>query len=100
MKYYVIAIEQIYDKDGNPSEQSAKPEKKNDLESALTYFYTRCAEIVNSLGTEPTNHTFADIRILNSEGGEEKRDKIGTYVDAEALAKAEAEKAKEASSEE
>lgn len=99
MKYYVVTIEQIYDKDGNLSEYSSKPEKKNDLESALTYFYTRCAEIVNSLGTEPNDHTFADIRILNSEGGEEKRDKIGAYIDAEALAKAEAEKAKEASEE-
>ena len=80
MKYYVVAIEQIYDKDGNLSEYASQPTKHNDLESALTKFYTRCAEIVNSLGTTANKHTYADIRILNSCGGEEKRDKIGTYV--------------------
>ena len=82
MKYYVVAIEQIYDQDGNLAEYSGQPTKHNDLESALTKFYTKCAEIVNSLGTEPNNHTYADIRILNSYGGEEKRDTIGTYVES------------------
>ena len=82
MKYYVVSIEQIYDKDGNLAEYAGQPTKHNSLEDALTKFYTKCAEIVNSLGTEPNNHTYADIRILNSYGGEEKRDTIGTYVEA------------------
>lgn len=82
MKYYVVAIEQIYDDNGNLSEYCPAPEKKSDLKSALTYFFKRCGEIANSLGTEPNNHTYADIRILNSYGGEEKRDTIGTYVEA------------------
>lgn len=81
MKYYVVAIEQIYDKDGNLSEYVGQPTKHNDLELALTKFYTKCAEIVNNIGILPNNHTYADIRILNSYGGEEKRDTIGTYVE-------------------
>ena len=82
MKYYVVAIEQIYDKDGQLSEYCSQPTKKNDLKSALTDFYVKCGNIANSIGTEPNNHTYADIRILNSYGGEEKRDTIGTYVEA------------------
>ena len=82
MKYYVVAIEQIYDKNGQLSEYVSQPTKHDTLEAALTKFYTRCSEIVNSLGTEPNNHTYADIRILNSYGGEEKRDTIGTYVES------------------
>ena len=82
MKYYVVAIEQIYDKDGQLSEYAGQPTKHNSLEDALTKYYTKCAEIANSLGTEPNNHTYANLRVLNSEGGLEKLDTIGTYVEA------------------
>ena len=92
MKYYVVAIEQIYDKDEKLSEYAPQIKKYDDFQSAETYFLTRGGEIANSIGTGANKHTYGDLRILNSCGGEERRYTIGSYIDVEALAKAEAEK--------
>lgn len=82
MKYYVEALEQIYDKDGQLSEYAATTKKYDTFQSAETYFLSRGAEIANSIGTEANNHTYGILRILNSEGGEERRYAIGQYVEA------------------
>ena len=81
MKYYVVAIEQFYDKDGNLAEYAPEVKKYADFKSAETYFLTRGGEIANSIGEGASKHTFGDLRILNSEGSEQRRYTIGTYVE-------------------
>lgn len=76
MKYYIIAIEQII-KDGAYSEYVTS-EKVDDKNLAFSKYFTKLANVSNDL---EKNHTYMDIRILNSYGGEEKRDAIGTYVE-------------------
>ena len=81
MKYYVVAIEQVYGTDGKINEYMPKETPVfTDKDKAQSKFFTRLGEIANNLGTEPNNHAYANLRILNSEGGLEKEDKIGTYV--------------------
>lgn len=40
-------------------------------------YYKKLSDVSADIGV---SHTYMDIRVLNSEGGEEKRDTIGTYV--------------------
>lgn len=75
-KYYIVAIEQTFI-DGVYNEYMSQPEKCNDLNTAMSKYYKKLSDASADLGV---NHTFMDIRVLNSEGGEEKRDTIGTYV--------------------
>lgn len=75
MKYYVTAIEQYYDKDGNLVESAPQPKKYDDFTSAETYFLTRSAEIANS-----SAHTYGFLHIYNSEWGMEREYKVRNYV--------------------
>lgn len=77
MKYYIVAIEQIITEEGKYSEYMSTPEKVDDKNLALSKYFTKLSNVSADLGK---NHTYMDIRILNSFGGEEKRDTIGTYV--------------------
>ena len=75
MKFYVDTIEQIIDKDGNLAEYGAR-DKKADEKAATVAFYNKLAEVSNDLGK---NHTYMDIKIVNSEGGCIKKDSVGQY---------------------
>lgn len=75
MKYYVFAIEQTLI-DGEYNEYSPAVVKKNDFNSAETYFHTRLGELANS-----SSHVFAELKIINSRGGIVKKDSIGEYVE-------------------
>ena len=82
MKFYVLIIEQVKDKD-NPSKinEYANVKKYNDEQSALVYFYTRCSEIANAIGN---THYYGHIKVVNSKGGVIKQDTIGQYVEVNA----------------
>lgn len=75
MKYYVFAIEQIKNDEGY-SEFAPAVKKYNTYKEAQTYFFTRLGELANS-----TSHTYAELKIINSKGGIEKKDQIGAYVE-------------------
>ena len=74
MKYYVFAIEQTLI-EGTYNEYAPAVQKFNDLNAALTYFFTRLGELANSAA-----HTYAELKIINSGGTVVKRDSIGAYV--------------------
>ena len=83
MKYYVVAIEQIYDKDGVLSEYAPAVKKYDTFQSAEVSFLSRASEIANSIGEGASKHTYGNLRILNSEGGLEREYKIGNYIKSE-----------------
>ena len=78
MKYYVMAIEQTLI-DGEYNEYAPEVKKYNDFSSAETYFHIRLGQIANSAA-----HVFAELKIINSEGGQMKHDCKGKYVDVDA----------------
>lgn len=79
MKYYVVTIEQVHN-DKGLGEYATKSDAMT-LKSARTTFYDKCSSVNKDLSE--SGHTFMDIKILNSEGGIEKRDTLGEYVDEE-----------------
>ena len=76
MKYYVDTIEQV--RTENPGEYNEYGSRtiKPDYDSALTTFYTKLTNVSAS-----TQHTWLDIKIVNSEGGCVEKDSIGQYVE-------------------
>ena len=75
MKYYLDCIEQVTTKEGGYNEYGSR-EKKADYQTALTAFYTKLTNVSNS-----ESHVWLDIKIVNSQGGVEKKDSIGRYVE-------------------
>ena len=73
MKYYLDTIEQI--KEEGSYTEYGKREKKDDYQAALVAFYDKLKNVSNS-----ASHTWMDIKIVNSEGGIEKKDSIGKYI--------------------
>ena len=80
MKYYVIAIEQVHT-DTGLGEYATKSDPMTQ-KSALSMFYDKCAAVNKDLSAK--GHTFMDIKVVNSQGGVEKKDQIGAYIDPEA----------------
>ena len=76
MKFYIDTIEQIT-KDGELAEYGGR-EKVGDETTALSKFYKKLSDVSADLGK---NHLYMDIKIVNSEGGIIKKDKIGEYQD-------------------
>jgi len=74
MKYYVDTIEQIKGEQEGTFTEYGKREIKADYQTALTAFYTKLTNVSNS-----DSHVWLDIKIVNSVGGCEKKDSIGTY---------------------
>ena len=75
MKFYIQAIEQIYDKDGNLTEYGTT-EKVGTEQEALTKFYKKLSDTSAAIGK---SHTYMDIKIINSLGGCIKKDAVGKY---------------------
>lgn len=81
MKYYVVSIEQVHTEDGKINEYMPKDTPVfTDKSKAESKFFTRLGEIANNLGDEAGKHSYANLRVLNSEGGLEKEDHVGTYI--------------------
>ena len=79
MKYYVIAVEQVHTESGL-GEYATKSDPMTE-KAARSAFYDKCASVNKDLSDN--GHTFMDIKIINSEGGQVKRDTLGKYVEAE-----------------
>lgn len=78
MQYYIQTIEQIY-KDEAYSEYGGT-EKVADENTALSKYYTKLSNVAADLGV---SHTYMNIKLINSVGGEIKSDVIGQYVTEE-----------------
>ena len=76
MKYYVVAVEQYKDKDGNLVEIAPQVKKYDDFKSAETYFLSRSSEIANS-----SAHNYGYLHIYNSYWGMEREYQVGEYID-------------------
>jgi hypothetical protein len=76
MKYYVVAVEQYTDKDGNLVEIAPAVKKYDDFKSAETYFLSRSSEIANS-----SVHNYGFLHIYNSYWGLEREYKVGEYIE-------------------
>ena len=76
MEYYLDTIEQIKGEEEGTYTEYGKREKKSTYQEALTAFYTKLMNVSNS-----ASHVWLDIKIVNSEGGCEKKDSIGKYIE-------------------
>lgn len=78
MKYYVITVEQLHKDGGGYNEYATKSDAMTE-KSVMTTFYDKCSAVNKDLSDK--GHTFMDIKIVNSQGGIEKRDTLGEYVE-------------------
>lgn len=76
MQYYIESIEQII-KDGVLQEYGAT-EKVADENSALSKYYKKLSDVSADIGK---NHTYMNIKIVNSYGVQVKADVVGDYVE-------------------
>lgn len=76
MKFYLDTIEQIKGENEGEYTEYGKREAKADEQTAMTAFYTKLANASNS-----GSHQYMDIKIVNSDGGIIKKDKLGEYID-------------------
>lgn len=92
--YYIDTIEQVKAKDDFPltvNEYGARAIQKLEdgtampLDQVLSKFYKKLSDVSADLVTigEDKNHYYMDIKIVNSDGGIEKKDKVGTKVEPE-----------------
>ncbi len=78
MKFYVKTIEQLHNSNGDLVEYATKSDPKTQ-KSAMSDYYDKCSAINKDLSDN--GHTFAVIKVENSEGGVIKKEIIGAYVD-------------------
>lgn len=76
MKYYIMTIEQYTAQGAEAPTEQAKVEKKNTLDSALSYFYGTLKTVADSAA-----HNYLDIKIFQSDGGLIKKDVYGAYIE-------------------
>ena len=76
MKFYIQTIEQITK--NNEISEYGGTEKVDTEQAALTKFYKKLSDVAADIGK---NHTYMDIKIVNSLGGCIKKDSIGEYVE-------------------
>ena len=85
MRYYIDTIEQTIIRDEETGEITGYNEyggraiqgKEKTYEEVESAFFTKCANVANDINK---NHSYMDIKIVNSDGGILKKDKLGTYV--------------------
>lgn len=77
MKFYIETIEQTLNDDALT--EYGKTERVDTEQAALTKFYKKLSDVAADIGK---NHTYMDIKIVNSLGGCIKKDSIGEYVEA------------------
>lgn len=82
MFYYIDTIEQVKGtEEGSINEYGARTKEGKDINVVLSKYYTKLANVSNDIG-EGKNHYYMDIRIVDSNGGVVKKDKVGQYVEA------------------
>ena len=77
MKFYIDTIEQIKDEEEGTYTEYGNREKVADEQTAMSKFYKKLSDVSADLGK---NHTYMDIKIVNSLGGIIKKDSIGEYI--------------------
>ena len=78
MNKYVITVEQIHTEGGKLGEYATKSDPMTD-QAAKSFFYDKCAAINKDLSEN--GHAYACVKIINSKGGVEKTDELGTYIE-------------------
>ena len=73
-----MTIEQYTASGAETKSEQAKVEKKNDYDSALSYFYNVLKTVADSKA-----HNFLDAKIVQSDGTIIKKDVYGAYVNEE-----------------
>lgn len=76
MKYYIYSIEQLI-KNGELQEY-ATSEKVESEQLSISKYYKKLSDVAADIGK---NHTFMEIRIFNSIGGNLKHDVLGKYLE-------------------
>lgn len=94
MFYYIDTIEQVKAAEDFPltvNEYGARAIQKLEdgtampLDQVLSKFYKKLSDVSADLVTisDDKKHYYMDIKIVNSDGGIEKKDKVGTRVEPE-----------------
>lgn len=85
MRYYIDTIEQVKTDEGGVNEygkRELQPATKS-FEEVESAYFTKLANVSNDIGDdESKKHYYMDIKIVNSDGGIEKKDKVGKRVEA------------------
>lgn len=82
MNYYIDTIEQVKgEEEGTVNEYGKRSKEGSDLNVVLSKFFKKLSDVSNDIG-EGKNHYFMDIRIVDSNGGVIKKDRLGKRVDA------------------
>ena len=87
MRYYIDTIEQVKTDEGGVNEYGARTIQPADktFEEVESAYFTKLAAVANDIGEgDSKKHYYMDIKIVNSDGGIEKKDKIGKRVEVNA----------------
>lgn len=80
MAYYIDTIEQIKGENNTITEYGKREKQSGTLQNALTAYYAKLSNVSNDIGEEDSKkHYYMDIRIVDSNGGVVKKDKVGKY---------------------
>ena len=79
MIYYIDTIEQVKgETEGSINEYGKREKGSDNYNKTESEFFKKCMNVSNDLVGDGKNHYYMDIRIVNSDGGVVKKDKIGT----------------------
>ena len=81
MRYYIDTIEQTKGEEGAVNEYGKREIQAADksYEEVLSAYYVKLGNVANDIG-EGKNHYYMDIKIIDSDGGVLKKDKVGERV--------------------
>lgn len=81
MRYYIDTIEQTKGENDSVNEYGKREIQSADksYEEVLSAYYVKLGNVANDIG-EGKNHYYMDIKIIDSDGGVLKKDKVGQRV--------------------
>ena len=84
MRYYIDTIEQVKTDEGGVNEYGSRTLQPADktYEEVESVYYTKLANVSNDIGEDDSKkHYYMDIKIVNSDSGILKKDKVGKRVE-------------------
>ena len=78
MIYYIDTIEQTKGDENSINEYGKREQWKLSYEQVLSKYFKKLSDVSADIG-EDKKHYYMDIRIVDSNGGVLKKDKVGTY---------------------
>ena len=78
MAFYIDTIEQIKGEENTINEYGKREKWELDYEQVLSKYFKKLSDVSADIG-EDKNHYYMDIRIVDSNGGVIKKDKVGKY---------------------